>query len=389
MAFQRKPRSEWEPLFCTTLATALTHLGETHPTTLATRGSFAFALAHDDAFAEALPLALDEFNVRRSIDGLGNVRTAKAAALIGHLYSCLLQPTVASRWLRKAYMTQVTCLGPEHKATLTTLSQLAVARMRVGAPSQARPLWATILSSYERAFGADHINTLLMRLQLATTMMMDGDAQLATSALLSLKTAFEARNDLYFLTAVHLNLGATHQHLGKTDDALAYFGRALRDMPSKVSAWALYHMAVHAGAPATDSLRLVRDYVVASDEDAPETWPLCCMVCHTPIVGCVVACAKCPQAIFTFCGRCYAQRPSRLTRFCRHDSSETEWTRTLPPRRFFYKEDLLATESTVYADTEDLWGEYEAYCHTHKVPTSERLPRTSVPGLSRGWHPML
>ena len=187
---------------------------------------------------------------------------------------------------------------------------------------------------------------------------------------------------------MHITLGVVCAIHGDRTVALAYYARAFHDMPFKVSAWMLYSFAVD--APTSHAgLAMVRDYAMSTMDDEPEAWPTRCMVCCAPIVGSVVECTACPQDIVTFCTSCHDQHSSRLRRFCRHDASLTQWTRTRPPRRFFEEDALRTAEVADYDAVDQRYQAYAVYCETHKVPMDERLQRTSIPRLNRRWHPML
>ncbi|EQC25274.1 hypothetical protein SDRG_16854 [Saprolegnia diclina VS20] len=390
MAHQGKPQSEWEPLFRDTLALATEHLGETHPSTLATRSNLVKSLGQFGDFVAALPLALDDFERRRSLHGLYDYRTANILSEIGKIYVHLAEPRMAMRWLRKAFSIREALLGHEHASTMATLSLLVVALMYMGAAVEAAALAKDVAASRARTLGAEHPNTLESRLNEAACMLMTGDAEAATSALLSLQTLYEARHDLApWLPIVYHDLGIAYAMLGKTDLARAYYIRNFQNVPTKFHAWLFFDTVLRfAPASVAEDLALVRDFVESTADDAPESWLESCVVCYRPILGSTVACAACPHDIYKFCTRCRDQRPSRLRRFCRHDPQATSWRTTVPPRRFFYEAALRSTANANYDDIELLFAAYETYCGTHKVPANERLARASIPSLNLGWHPM-
>ncbi|KDO18961.1 hypothetical protein SPRG_14394 [Saprolegnia parasitica CBS 223.65] len=389
MAHQGKPIETWDPLFRATLSTATTSLGETHPVTLATRGHYVASLGQHEAFVAALSLALEDFDVRRSLHGLSDKRTAKSIAEVGRMYVSLAEPRLASRWLRKAHGIQAKCLGREHMATMGVLTLLVVVLLQMGKGDEALALAEHVTRSHERTLGAFHRNTIEGRLNVATSLLLAGDTAAGTAQLLSVKSTLESRPDLrQILFIVYLNLGIAYGIQGQQEKALSSYRRAFLNVPCKVSAWVLYTVASH-GPACQDDMALAREYVDAHPDAAPETWLESCMVCYKPMVGCLVACDACPRDVFKFCTSCRDTRPSRLLRFCRHDLQATKWTSTLPPRRFFLEHDLLATESTTYSEVDERFGAYESYCTTYEVPIQERLRRNSILTLNRGWHPML
>ncbi|EQC26665.1 hypothetical protein SDRG_15503 [Saprolegnia diclina VS20] len=383
MAFQHQ--ASWKPRFRSTLAAAIAHLGETHPTTQATRSQYVQSLVYNAVYAEALPLALDDFNVRRSQYGLFDWRTAKAMTEVGKIYSDLAEPRRAARWLRKAHTIQDAHLGTDHADTTTTKFALVMMLVQIGESAAALALATSIASSRERTHGADHPYTLACRLNLIACLLVTGDAATAIPLLLTVKTAFEAHHAQHQLLMVHLDLGVAYGIQSNWDAALAYYRRAFSDVPCKASAWLLYSFAVHTPL---DDWTIVRDYVLSATDDAPETWPLSCMVCFKPIVGSVVACTACPHGVVKCCTSCYDQRPSRLQRCCPHDLHKAKRTRTVPPRRFFYEEALRVDNASINDITQRVHS-YESYCSTHNVSASERMVVASMPRLNRSWHPML
>ncbi|EQC30498.1 hypothetical protein SDRG_11814 [Saprolegnia diclina VS20] len=343
-AYQRTPQSEWEPRLRSTLSTALQHLGETHPTTLAARSNVVSSLCHNDAHAEALPLALEDFDVRRSLYGLCDWRTMSAMSTVGLVYVSQHEAYRASRWLRKALGLQVTHLCREHNDTIGTKSRLVDALLQMGDGVQARALAESVVASRARTYGATHPRTVACRINLAASVLMTGDAALASAQMLALTTTLGADDPTRL--AVQLNLGVAYAMQAQWANALASFIDAFASAPCKVTAWLLYGFAVHAPLPVSKKgLTLVRDFIISSSDAQPETWPTRCMACYTPVTGTL--------------------RPSRLMRFCQHDPKETTWKMTLPPRRYFYEADLCATETAHYDDIDGLFAAYERHCDMH------------------------
>ncbi|EQC26671.1 hypothetical protein SDRG_15509 [Saprolegnia diclina VS20] len=365
IAHQRKPRTEWEPRFRSTLAMASEHLRATHATTLAARTHLVISLIEQPAFADVLHLALEDFEWRRSQHGLSDARTAKTMSLAATI--------------------EETLLGRDHPATMLTFGRLVAVHLQMGDAAQGVPLAERITVTRERTLGATHRDTFENRFNMTSLTIMAGDVPSAMTQLLSLKTLVDACPHLrYALFVVYNNLGIVYAMQAQLDQALASYRSAFQE---KFSAWALYAFAVHITPGSHDGVALARACVESTPDTEHETWLESCMVCYLPIIGGTVACAACPQDVFKFCTRCRDQRLSRLMRFCRHDLQETTWVMTVPLRRFVFEEVLRADDAAL-DDVGRLAGEYEVYCDTHKVPRSERLKRSAMPGLNRGWHPM-
>ncbi|KDO18962.1 hypothetical protein SPRG_14395, partial [Saprolegnia parasitica CBS 223.65] len=194
MGHQRKLRSEWEPLLRSTVSTAMQHLGETHLTTLAARSNWVSSLRHNGAYAEALSLALEDFNVRRSMHGLFHRLTAKLMTTIGNLFYSLAELRLAARWLHKAHTIHNTLLGSDHVDTIGTLVELVAVRLLMGQGATMVTLAEHVACSRERTHGADDTELIASRVNVAACALMAGDTCAATSQLLALEAHHPAHH---------------------------------------------------------------------------------------------------------------------------------------------------------------------------------------------------
>ncbi|KDO22628.1 hypothetical protein SPRG_21110 [Saprolegnia parasitica CBS 223.65] len=387
MSYQYKPKSEWEPLFLSTLSALVAQLGATHKTALVTRLRLTVALSWNGDHHGALTVGLGTLDLQRATFGLRHWRTAATLSAIGGAYNKLYMYRVAARYLRRALLVQEETLGHDHTSTQSSATWLTIALLNTGNTMQALPMAERLVASSERVLGPQHDNAIVDKITLGTALFMAGKAKEAQTLLSAMNAILEGRPELAARRPFVLGqIAIAFWSQGQYEEATNYFVRAL-DLSHhrKETVWLFFLMASTIASQAVPLAR-ARHYVESATDPTPETWPASCLVCGKVIVGRVVMCKGCPGGISKFCTSCLARKVARLQQLCKHDPSTTTYTTTPPPRRFFLEKDLLEAS---YDRVEMLWVDYASYCTMHNVPLHERLARTSVPVLNRSWHPML
>ncbi|KDO22627.1 hypothetical protein SPRG_21109 [Saprolegnia parasitica CBS 223.65] len=381
IAFQRKPKTEWEPLFLSTLSALADLLGAAHETTLVARLRLTVALSWNGDHHGALTVGLGTLDLQRATFGLRHWRTAGTLSAIGGAYNQLYMYRVGTRYLRRALLVQEETLGPDHTSTRSTVSRLTNALLNTGDVVRALPMAERLVASSERILGPLHDTAIFDKITLGAALLMAGKSKEAQTLLTTLDAILEGRPELTARRpTVRGQIAIAFWSQGQYEEATNYFVRAL-DLSHhrKETVWLFLLMASTIASQAVPLAR-ARHYVESATDPTPETWPASCLVCGNVIVGCVVMCKGCPGGISKFCTSCLARKVARLQQLCKHDPSTTTYTTTPPPRRFFLEKDLLEAS---YDRVEMLWVDYASYCTMHNVPLHERLRRTSVPVLNR------
>ncbi|EQC30452.1 hypothetical protein SDRG_11772 [Saprolegnia diclina VS20] len=392
IAYQRKPRDEWEPAFTASLASLERQLGAADCRSLRSRADFAASLAWNGDFTASLDMSMTLLDLQRHSFGLGDWRTASTLSMIGINHFQLGARRVAARWLAKALPIQEAHFGKDHTSTTLTISFLAGAFMFLGELQRALPLAQHLVETSERTRGPDNSGTMVDKMNLAMVTLMAGHLHEATTQLEALEDALVSRSDLsHHHREVLKHLAVAYWAAGKYDVAASCYRRIFEATPDKESAWLLVGFLLDAPpttAQRDESLARVRQYMMTSHDDAPESWPMSCTVCCQPVHGRLAKCDSCPKALFVFCASCLQRHPRRALKFCAHDHATTAYATMTPPRRFFFEADLVSLDVS-FDEIDGIFCAYETYCDAHSVPRHERLPRSSVPILSRAWHPML
>ncbi|EQC30463.1 hypothetical protein SDRG_11781 [Saprolegnia diclina VS20] len=393
IASQGRPMSEWAPIFAATLAALETHGGAASDEALSVRWNYASALERQHDIPGALREHLKLFELQRHKFGLGDARTAETMSCVGRDYNQLFMPRVAARWLQKALAVEDATLGADHHATISTILSLAGALAQQGKVAQALSWTKRLVATSDRTLGPENTTTMVSKINVAILELMAGNTRDAMTQLLRLEALMADRPTVVdFLAHVQEALGLAHWADGNVDAAATAFAQALTNLPCKQMAWSFFRFCATVPTTALDNWHHVRRYLESTDDPAPETWPASCLNCYKPIVGGFVACAACPTGHFPFCTTCAMRNSARLGTFCTHEPRAFQSQTTLPPRRYFLQEKLVSiakATATSFVDLDAAYCAYDAYCATHDVPRLERLPRMSVEGLNRDWHPML
>ncbi|EQC30472.1 hypothetical protein SDRG_11789 [Saprolegnia diclina VS20] len=378
IAYQRKPRSQWEPLSLATIQAATEHFGETHDSTLHARSSYALALSWNYDLYMALPLYLELYDISRHKYGLHDQRTADKMKTIGGIYCQRGTHRVGARWLRKALTILEATLGPDHSATTVTASHLVGAYMFMGELAIALPLSQRLAATAERTLGPDNSDTILHKMNVAALQLMTNSVPEATSLLLQLEASLAQRAELTRqlrdqLRDVRANLGLAYWINGNDASAMAYYTRILESHPSKDNMLLLYHFADDLSTSSRlrkGALARVRAFVVATQDPAPETWCETCTSCCEPIVGRRSMCQMCPKTLFFFCSACVQQQPARVQSFCKHDQRTSVYETVTPPCRFLLEDDLMMMNDKSYGDVDAKYSAYYVLGSAHKGWTS-------------------
>ncbi|KDO18991.1 hypothetical protein SPRG_15782 [Saprolegnia parasitica CBS 223.65] len=193
IAYQRKPRREWEPLSLSTIRDASEHLGATHNVTLHARSSYALALSWNDDDVAALAVHMDLYDIWRHQYGIRDWHTAGTMNKIGLCHFKLGAPRVAARWLQKSLPVLEAHFGVDHSETTQTTSYLAGAYTYSGQQLKALPLQQRLVETSERILGADNPDTIVHKMNVAILQILAGHTRDAAAQLLPLERSLASR----------------------------------------------------------------------------------------------------------------------------------------------------------------------------------------------------
>ncbi|KDO22643.1 hypothetical protein SPRG_12272 [Saprolegnia parasitica CBS 223.65] len=193
IAYQRKPRREWEPLSLSTIRDATEHLGATHNVTLHARSSYALALSWNNDDVAALAVHMDLYDIWRHQYGIRDWHTAGTMNKIGMCHFKLGALRVAARWLQKSLPVLEAHFGVDHSETTQTTSYLAGAFTYSGQQLKALPLQQRLVETSERILGADNPDTIVHKMNAAILHIMAGQTRDAAAQLLPLERSLASR----------------------------------------------------------------------------------------------------------------------------------------------------------------------------------------------------
>ncbi|ARP71309.1 tetratricopeptide repeat protein [Streptomyces pluripotens] len=163
------------PLYEATLAQYEQVLGETHPSTLASRNNLAGAYESAGDLGRAIPLYEATLAQRKQVLGVIHPSTLLSRNNLAHAYYAVGDLGRAIPLLEVTLALREQVLGDAHPDTLLSRNNLAGAFYAVGDLGRAIPLYEATLAQCEQVLGDAHPDTLLSRNNLAGAFYAVGD----------------------------------------------------------------------------------------------------------------------------------------------------------------------------------------------------------------------